>query len=167
MSKAKINTKVKAKARAKASKQKPDNAPPIKKIEVAAVFESYPPKVRARLLKLRELIYTTAAATAGVGPLEETLKWGQPSFLPASRSGTTIRIDSDPSRPEEYALYVHCQTDLITAFRRTFPDTFTFDGKRAIVFQAKDKLPVKETKQCIAMALRYHLDKKQKARERS
>jgi hypothetical protein len=41
---------------------------------VAAVFETYPAAMRARLLRLRELIIETAAATMGVGALEETLK---------------------------------------------------------------------------------------------
>lgn len=61
---------------------------------VAAAFASYPEPIRARLLALRRLIFATAAATQGVGPLEETLKWGQPAYLtPATRAGSTIRID--------------------------------------------------------------------------
>ncbi len=47
-----------------------------------------------RLLFLRELIYDTAARIEGVGPLEEALKWGQPSFLTSeSKSGSLIRVD--------------------------------------------------------------------------
>jgi len=67
--------------------------------------------VRQRLLALRWLILDTAAATAGVGRIEEALKWGQPSYLTTNpKSGSTIRIDQVP--PGGYALYVHCQTNL-------------------------------------------------------
>ncbi len=42
--------------------------------DVAAVFANYPTDVRARLLQLRGLILETAARTAGVAELEETLR---------------------------------------------------------------------------------------------
>ena len=59
---------------------------------VAQVFEDYPATVRQRLLALRELILQTAATTAGVGKLEETLKWGEPAYVTAeSKGGSTIR----------------------------------------------------------------------------
>jgi len=62
--------------------------------QVAALFKAYPAAVRAKLMALRELVLDTAARTAGVGPLTETLKWGQPSYLTEETgSGTTVRID--------------------------------------------------------------------------
>jgi hypothetical protein len=61
---------------------------------VGAVFAAYPKPLKAKLLALRRLILDTAATTTGVGALEETLKWGQPSYLTAAtKSGSTIRID--------------------------------------------------------------------------
>jgi hypothetical protein len=61
---------------------------------VAAVFGAYPKPLKAKLLALRRLIFETAAATKGVGTLQETLKWGQPSYLTTeTKSGSTIRID--------------------------------------------------------------------------
>lgn len=61
--------------------------------EVAVVFDSYPEEMRVKLLFLRRLIYETAASLEEVGELEETLKWGEPSYLtPKSKSGSTIRI---------------------------------------------------------------------------
>jgi hypothetical protein len=60
---------------------------------VRAAFESWPQPLRARLLALRRLIFDTAAATEDVGCVQETLKWGQPSYLtPETRSGSTVRI---------------------------------------------------------------------------
>ena len=43
---------------------------------VAKVFAAYPEDVRAKLMKLRAIIFETAETIDGVGPLEETLKWG-------------------------------------------------------------------------------------------
>ena len=68
------------------------------------VFQSYPRAARAKLGALRKLILATAARTQGVGEIEETLKWGQPSYLTKSKSSTTIRIDRHGER--HYALFV-------------------------------------------------------------
>lgn len=126
--------------------------------EVAAVFSSYPPAMRRRLLALRRLIFDTAAKTPGVGPLEESLRWGEPAYLTReSKSGSTIRIAWKPSAPEQYAIYFHCQTNLVATFRRRFGAKLRCEGNRAIVFLAKERVPVKELRRCIAMALTHHL----------
>ncbi len=127
---------------------------------VAAVFKDYPPGLRARLMSLRELVFDTAAGTPGVGPLNETLKWGQPSYLTAeSGSGTTVRIDR-LKNCDGYAIYFHCQSGLVDQFRTIYPDTFTYEGKRAIVLAAKDRVPTRALGHCIALALTHHLRKK-------
>ena len=72
----------------------------IDNAQVAAVFRSYPSGVATKLLALRRLILDVASSTEGVGPVEETLRWGQPSYLTTRpRSGSTIRIDRVKSRP--------------------------------------------------------------------
>ncbi len=53
---------------------------PFQKPEIAALFDAYPEALKDRLLALRQLIFDTASAIEAVGPLEETLKWGQPSY---------------------------------------------------------------------------------------
>ncbi len=124
---------------------------------VAAVFRGYPPKLERRLLELRALIFKTAASTEGVGALEETLKWGQPSYLTRqTKSGTTIRIDQRRSSPDEYAMYVHCQTTLIEDFRVMFPEAFQFEGNRSIIFSVNERVPKAALSRCIAAALTYH-----------
>lgn len=130
---------------------------------VAAVFRSYPPALRAKLTSLRHLVLKTAAKTEGVGRLEETLKWGQPSFLtPESKSGSTIRIDRVKGSDDKYAIYFHCQTDLVPTFRELYPKTFTYEGNRAIVLDANKKPDEKALAHCIALALTYHLRKSRK-----
>lgn len=60
---------------------------------VAAVFASYESSIRLELLAVRRLIFATAAETAGVGTLQETVKWGQPSYpTTETKSGATIRL---------------------------------------------------------------------------
>lgn len=125
--------------------------------EVSAVLDRHPAGMRAGLGRLRALILETATATDGVGPLEETLKWGQPSYLTTqSGSGSTIRIDAVKGSSERFAIYFHCQTDLVETFRRLYPRTFVFEGNRALHFRLGEALPETELRHCIALALTYH-----------
>jgi len=127
--------------------------------DVAAAFKAYPADLRRRLFALRELVFETAAGTSGVGPLTEALKWGQPSFLTEETgSGTTVRIDR-LKKSDGYAIYFHCQSGLVGQFKELYPDTFRYEGKRAIVFDAKDRVPVKALRHCIGLALTHHLRK--------
>lgn len=137
----------------------------IENAEVAAVFAAYPKDVKTKLLFLRQLIFDVASETDGVGALEETLKWGQPSYLTTkSKSGSLIRIDRIKSQEGKYAMYFHCQTTLIDTFKEMYPGKFEFGGNRSIVFSGDDAPPENALRHCIAMALTYHLDKKRGAR---
>ncbi|WP_299391616.1 DUF1801 domain-containing protein [Pelagibius sp.] len=110
-------------------------------------------------MTLRALIFETAAATPGVGTLEETLKWGQPAYLtPETRSGSTLRLGLPKNGG--FALYVHCQTTIISDFRSFFPDAFAYDGNRAVRFDAGAALPREELTLLIRSALTYHLKKR-------
>ncbi|WP_395714634.1 DUF1801 domain-containing protein [Reyranella sp.] len=127
---------------------------------VAAIFETYPPAVRKRLATLRALVLETARQTDGVGRLTETVKWGQPSYLTEeSGSGTTVRIDRLKAG-DGYAIYFHCQSGLVEEFRQLYPDTFRFQGNRAIVFDATETPPSRELGHCIALALTHHARKR-------
>lgn len=136
------------------------------KVEIRKVFSAYPKSLRSKLEALRELILDTAAATPGVGAIEETLKWGQPSYLTSkSGSGSTIRIDAMKARSGQYAMFFHCQTDLVATFRELYPTQFAFAGNRSIVFAAADTIDKKALRHCIALALTYHLRKRRPTRE--
>ena len=126
----------------------------------AKVFRAYPPKLRGKLTALRGLILKTAAKTSGVGAIEETLKWGQPSYLTSETgSGSTIRIDRVKTSDERYAVYFHCQTDLVSTFRELYPKKFGYEGNRAIILDASKKPDEKALAHCIALALTYHARK--------
>jgi hypothetical protein len=128
---------------------------------VDAVFAAYPKPLKAKLLALRRLIFDTAAAKKGVGELEETLKWGQPSYLTAAtKSGSTIRIDQVKAAANQYAVYFHCQTDLVATFRELYPNELTYAGNRAVIFNADDAIPEAALRHCLGLALTYHLRKR-------
>ena len=110
---------------------------------------------------MRKLILETAASTEGVGEIEETLKWGEPAYVTSqSKSGSTVRIDWKKSAPSQYAMYFHCQTNLVETFRTLFPSDFKFEGNRAILFKEGDVVPTDALTYCIAAALTYHRNKR-------
>lgn len=116
--------------------------------------------MRKRLMKLRQLILDTARRTGGVGKVEEALRRAMPSYLtPQTKSGTTVRIHWTEKDPDRYAMYFHCQTSLVSTFRRLYPTQLTYEGNRAIVFHDDDEPPIPELRHCISLALTYHLDK--------
>ena len=130
---------------------------PFDNPEVEAVFRAYPRQVRLDLLRLRALIFDTAARIEGIGPLIETLKWGQPAYLPSRpRTGTTIRIDALKDDPGRYGMFFHCQTTLVDTFRELYRDQFFCQGNRAILFSHGTAIPSHALKHCIALALTYH-----------
>jgi hypothetical protein len=132
---------------------------------VDAVFSAYPAPLKAKLLALRRLIFETARTTKGVGALQETLKWGQPSYLTAqTNSGSTIRIDQVKSAAGQYAVYFHCQTTLVETFRELYPTELRFAGNRSILLDVKDEIPCAALRHCVALALTYHLNKRKGAR---
>jgi Domain of unknown function (DU1801) len=125
---------------------------------VAAVFEAYPPAVRKTLLAIRKLIFATAAKTKGVGPLEETLKWGQPSYLTAeTKSGSTVRIDAVKGDDRQCAVHFICHTNLVVRFRELYGARLRLEGNRSILLATDAPLPGAELRHCIAMALTYKL----------
>lgn len=121
-------------------------------------FENYPDSVKEKLNRLRDWIFEVAAESDTVSSLEETLKWGEPSYL--VKGGSTIRMDWKPKSPDQYAIYFKCTSKLVPAFRKTFGDVFKFEKNRAIIFKLNDVVPENELKQCIYAALHYHSLKK-------
>ncbi len=124
---------------------------------VKAAFDGFDPAVRTDALWLRELIFDTAASTDGVGEITETLKWGQPAYLPVRpRTGTTVRIGA-AGGSGQLGMFVHCQTSLIESYRRHYGSELTLDGNRAVVLTAGQRVPAEVLRHCVAMALTYHL----------
>lgn len=122
--------------------------------DVAEAFNRYPKPIRENLMFLRQLVLDAASETEGVGTVEETLKWGEPSYV--TKGGSTIRMGWKESAPHRYALYFHCRTKLVGTFKELYKDELRFEGNRAIVLEEDDEIPMEELKHCISLALTYH-----------
>ncbi|MEM6462354.1 MAG: DUF1801 domain-containing protein [Pseudomonadota bacterium] len=134
---------------------------PFHSSDVETVFSSYPMDVRTQMLSLRELVFATASETEGVGAIEETLKWGEPSYLTVKpKSGTTVRMHWRPERPENCSIYFHCQTNMVATCRDLYADHFEFEGNRCMSFKTQEPPPEDVLRHCMALALTYHRRKK-------
>lgn len=94
----------------------------------------WPIAAQLRLQVIRGLFHEVADA-ADIGPLDESLKWGQPAWRPRKpRTGSTLRLDWSQNSPDRIIAYVDCKTDLAAQMRMRFPDLPGNDGRRALAF---------------------------------
>ena len=101
-------------------------------------FDEYPDDVRGRLGQLRSFIFELLS-DLGLGEVEESLKWGEPSYN--VKTGSPIRIDWKLKSPNNYYLFFNCQTKLVDTFRELHDGTLVFQGNRAIVLNLTEPLP--------------------------
>jgi len=106
------------------------------------------------MLALRQLVFDCASESDEVGEVEETLKWGEPSYL--TKGGSTIRMDWKSKSPAQYAMYFNCNSNLVETFRELYRNRLSFQGNRAIIINLEEPVPVPELKHCITLALTYH-----------
>ena len=122
--------------------------------QIVEKYNACPAHIREKLLFLRKLVFETASEINDAIDVKEALKWGEPSFL--TQTGSTLRLDWKPSRPDQYAMYFNCKTKLVDTFKELYGEVFKFEGNHAIVFDENDIIPVVELKHCIALSLTYH-----------
>lgn len=123
---------------------------------IAETLAAWPKLAIDRFHQIREIVFVVATRDE-VGPLVETLKWGQPSWLPAKpRVGTTLRCNWTQARPDHLSLFVNCQTDLLETVKTIYPKDFDYDGKRALHMDLRVPLPMDAIEHCAALTLRYH-----------
>ena len=108
--------------------------------KIKEIFDQYPDFVKDKMQFLRELVIETVEETENVSTLEETLKWGKPSFI--TKYENTIRMDWKPKMPNQYALYFQYTSRLVETFKMVFDDIFQYEGKRAIIFRLNEKIQV-------------------------
>ncbi len=128
------------------------------KIKTDPAFEAkminYPDFVRGNMKALRKLVIETAKENPEIENLEETLKWGEPSFV--CKQGSTLRMDWKEKTPDQYQMYFKCTSRLVETFKHVYGDFFEYEKSRAIIFQMDQKIPKKELKKCIRATLMYH-----------
>ncbi|GAL17429.1 hypothetical protein JCM19235_5978 [Vibrio maritimus] len=120
--------------------------------DVYTRFAQYPDNVRVRLVELRALILSLANEL-DVGEVEESLKWGEPSY--SVKFGSPIRLDWKIKSPTSYYLFFHCQTKLVDTFRELYADELVFQGNRAIVLSINEPLKRDIVKHCLTLAMTY------------
>jgi len=101
-------------------------------------FNGYPEDVRGVLLEIRSLILETISSK-NLGTLEETLKWGEPSYL--VKNGSAVRFDWKPKYPESYFMFFNCKTKLVDTFKELYSQSLRFEGNRAIVLNLDEPIP--------------------------
>jgi hypothetical protein len=129
--------------------------------DVLEIINTYPEEIKKKLMRVRKLILDTAIKIKEVGEVEETLRWGEPSYITSkSKSGSTIRMAYQDSFEDHFAIHFNCKTTLIEVFKLLYPHLFKFKGNRSILFHKDDTIPLKELGHCFSIALTYHLKKK-------
>ncbi len=115
-------------------------------------FAEYPENVRVRLAELRNLVFQIASEL-DLGEVDETLKWGEPSY--SVKAGSLLRMDWKLKSPNNYYLFFNCQTKLVDTFRELYREELVFQGNRAIVLSLSEPTPERAIKSCLELALTY------------
>lgn len=129
-------------------------APPMQ-TDIQEKFNHYPPTVQPLWLQLREIIFELCQQHQ-LGTVEESLKWGEPSF--SVKHGSPVRLDWKPKYPEYCCVFFNCKTTLVDTFKTLFHPHphIRFEGNRAMLLACDKPLPPAIIKQCLLMALTYH-----------
>ena len=85
---------------------------------------------------MRNLILQTADSLPEIGPVEEALRWGQPSYI--SRKGTPLRLGVPKSA--RFGLFVHCQSRVIPNYLEHYPAWDRVEGTRALLFDHPNQI---------------------------
>ena len=125
--------------------------------DIAAAFKSFREPAQTGLRHLRQLILTQGAQLPQIGPVVEALRWGQPAFLtPGTGAACSLRIGM---AKDDFALFVHCRSNLIEAFTAGPVHAMRAQGTRAVLFRDPDDIDDAALAFLIRSALTYHLPK--------
>ena len=124
--------------------------------KIEALFDSYPEPARTGLRQLRALIFQEAAQLPEIGPVQEVLRWGQPSYItPKKKAATTLRLGTHKNA--SFAIFAHCQSNVISNHAARFPSWDRLDGNRAVLFDEPSQIEPFRLRPMIRDALTYHL----------
>ena len=123
---------------------------------VEAIVSNYPDSAKAKFLQIRQLIFNLAR-TNELGAIEETIKWGQPSYL--CKFGSTVRLDWCSDNSQCISVFFNCNTKLVETFKEVYGDELVYRGNRVVEISLLTAIP-DALEPCIVMALQYHKLKK-------
>lgn len=128
--------------------------------DILSQTESWPAPAQSHFVRLRSIVHDVATK-AEIGPLDESLKWGQPAWRPKrARTGSTLRVDWSPATPDRLMAYVDCKTNLAAQMDTRFPGQFHNDGRRALGFSLRTALDEDAVWQLAHLTLTYHRAKR-------
>ena len=128
---------------------------PFTSPSVRDAYAAFPQRARETLMALRTMIYEIGE-TLPVGRIEESTKWGQPSYAtPDTNLATPIRLGL--SKAGDPAIFTHCQTTVMNDFRALAPTNIAFDGNRAVHLPLDTSPDLNELAPLIRAALTYRL----------
>lgn len=129
--------------------------------DVHAYFIKQSKQVKEAMLYLRNLIYSVSRHSDLIGEIEETLKWGEPSYINGlPRTGTTLRLAPTGNSEHELGLFVHCQTSLIDSFKEMHP-TLDYQGNRCLLLDINNLPDQTIIEHFVFLAMTYHYQKRQ------
>ncbi|MBV1868859.1 MAG: DUF1801 domain-containing protein [Marinosulfonomonas sp.] len=128
--------------------------------DVAGAIVGYPKPALDKFDQIRTMVFSVAASDPAVGPITETLKWGEPAYLTtASKSGSTIRLAWKAKNPDHVAIFLNCQTTMVETMRLNYPDAFMYQGNRALLAPLNEPLDDDALEFCVRLAQTYHVSK--------
>ncbi len=128
---------------------------PFASPNVRDAFAAFPQPAHDTLLSLRAMIFEIGE-TLPIGRIEESTKWGQPSYAtPETNLATPIRLGL--SKTGDPAVFTHCQTTVMSDFRALAPANMAFDGNRAVHLSVHSPPNLNELAPLIRAALTYRL----------
>ncbi len=134
------------------------DAPPGIPERVTAAIAAYPEPAKSAFLTIRDIVLQAAASQPVIGPLTETLKWGEPAYLTeATNSGSTLRIAWKQANPDRIGVFLNCSTRLVETMRSIYPETFEYEGNRGLHMALDAPLPTDPLDHCARLALTYHI----------
>jgi hypothetical protein len=128
-----------------------------------SVVTPWSDQARATLWACRNIFFDVAQ-DAGIGPLDETLKWGQPAWRPRrARTGSTLRMGWSAAKPAHLLLFVDCKTDLASRMRDLYPEMVENDGRRQMAVDLDHPLPEQAIAHLAQMTFCYHQSRRKAA----
>lgn len=114
----------------------------------------WPNPAQERFVAMRGIILR---AGQGAGRIGESLKWGEPAWRPVRpRQGSTLRLNWSPGQDDTMSLFVNCRTTLVETMRDIYPDSFVFDGNRALRLPLAGALPENAIDHLARLTFNYH-----------
>ncbi len=123
--------------------------------KIKAAFLNFDRAARSSLLAARHLILSMTDKLDRVSSIEESLKWGQPSYAPVPKTGTPIRLGV--TKTGAPTMFVHCQTTLVSDLEADNAHGLKTIDNRAVLLPSGDLADHPGLLNFVRLAFTYHV----------